>query len=136
MHNFNINKIWLSTQINRQRLINPIFSIYITSDDDGEFSLENIKNSLNNPKRPLYLGESDDVVNILNLSIVNIDESVSSNISSILPNLYSNSQLVKIPYNLKFNNNEDNFLLCSIPNSKLDKPVDCFTYNGENFVFL
>lgn len=135
--NYEINKIWLSTQINRQRLINPSFSIVLTSDvEEGEFSLSNIKKSLINPKRPLYLGESDDIVDILNISLIEINESYSSEISSVLPGLYSNSELIKIPCSLKFDKENEFLKLCSIPNGKLDKSVDCFNYNGENFVFL
>ena len=132
---YNINKIWLSTQINRQRLIEPNYSIYIVSTDD-EFSLSNIKNALENPKRPLYIGESDDVVNILNISLVNIEPTTSSLISSIIPGLYSNSDLIKLPTNLKFNAEKEFYTLCSIPKGELDIAIDCFEYNGERFVFL
>lgn len=135
--NYEINKIWLKTQINRQRLISPSFSIYILSNDENsEFSLKNIKDSLENPKRPLYLGENDDVVNILNISLVDIKKNKSSHISSVLPGLYSNTELVNIPSNLKFDIEKDYLTLCSIPKGKLDCEVDCFTYCGENFVFL
>lgn len=130
-------KPWLSTQIIRQRLINPYFSIYVLSDiDTGEFSLENIKKALEDPKRPLYIGESDDVVNILGISIVDIEENVSNNISSILPGIYSNCELIKIPSNLKFDTENEFYTLCSIPNGDLDQEVECYSYDGENFVFL
>ena len=135
--NFNYCKTWLNTQINKQRLINPYFSIYIISEDQrGEFSLKNLKKSLMNPKRPLYLGESDDIVNILNISIVEINENTSSNISSILPGIYSNSELVKIPTNIKFDDTKNYFTLCSIPKGNLNESIECYECNGENFVFL
>lgn len=134
--NFNINKIWLSTQINRQRLINPFFSIYLISNDNDEFSLENIKNALLNPKRPLYIGESDDLVNILNISIIEIETNESSLISSVIPGVYQNCDLVKLPTNLKFNKEEEFFTLCSIPKGELNENVGCYEYCGVNFVFL
>ena len=128
---------WISTQIIRQRLINPYFSIYVLSDlDEGEFSIENMKMALENPKRPLYIGESDDVVNILNLSIVDIEENKSNKISSILPDIYSNCELIKIPSNLKFDTENEFYTLCSIPNGDLDQEVECYSYDGEYFVFL
>lgn len=134
---FNYNKSWLSTQINKQRLINPYFSIYVISEDqNGEFSLENLKKALISPKRPLYLGESDDVVNILNISIVEINKTCSSNISSIVPGIYQNSDLIKIPTNIKFDKSKENFTLCSIPHGDIGKSIECFEYDGENFVFL
>lgn len=134
--NYEANKTWLSTQINRQKLINPLYTIFILSNDkNGDFSLENIKFHLKNPKRPLYIGESDDVVNILNMSIVNINKNKSSSICSVLPGLYSNSELIKIPVNNKYDN-KPCLSLCSIPNGDLDELVDCYCYNGENFVFI
>lgn len=136
--NYEINKTWLSTQIIRQRLIEPYFSIYILSDleNDEEFSLKNIKKALEDPKRPLYIGESDDVVNILGMSIVNIEENISNNISSVLPDIYSNCELIKIPSHLKFDTENEFYTLCSIPNGDLDQEVECYSYDGENFVFL
>ena len=134
--NYHINKFWLSTQINRQRLINPLFSIYIISENDDEFALENIKNALLNPKRPLYIGESDDLVNILNISIVEINSTASSSISSIIPGIYQNSDLVKLPTHLKFDKNHEFFTVCSIPKGELNEAVECYECNGENFVFL
>lgn len=134
---FNHEKIWLSTQINKQRIINPYFTIYIISNDKtGEFSLNNIKNSLMHPKRPLYLGESDDIVNILNISIVEINETISSNISSIIPGIYENSELINIPTNIKFNKLNEYFTLCSIPKGDLNKSINCYEFDGETFVFL
>lgn len=135
---YNLNKAWISTQINRQKIINPKYSIYITSDDDGEWSLQNIFNHLNNPKRSLYIGESDDVVNIINIEIVNINEEESNNISSVLPDIYSNTDLIKIPTNLKYNldSSKEPYSICAIPKGSLDQTVDCYSYNGESFVFL
>lgn len=134
---FNYNKTWLSTQINKQRLINPYFSIYLISEDKtGEFSLENIKKYLINPKRPLYIGESDDIVIINNVSIVDIEKNVSSKVDSIVPGIHQNSNLIKLPINIKFDTSKDNFTLCSIPNGDLNSPIECYEYDGENFVFL
>lgn len=133
---YNINKVWLSTQINRQRLIEPKYSIYILSNDDKDFSLKNIENALKNPKRPLYLGESDDVVDILNISMVNIKKTTSSSISSVIQGLHSNSDLIKLPTNLKFNTEKDYYTLCSIPKGEIDNIIECYEYDGEKFVFL
>ena len=135
---FDINKNWISTQISRQRLISPYFSVFIISDleEDSDFSLQNIKKALENPKRPLYIGESDDVVNILNISLVDIEVNTSSNISSVIPGLYANSELVKIPSNIKYDDKKEYLTLCSIPKGYLDCEIDCFTYDGENFVFF
>ena len=90
---------------------------------------------LKNPKRPLYIGESDDMVDITNIEIVDVDKIISSNISSVLLGVYNNSELVKVPLNLKYAIDNSN-KICSIPKGKLDEQIECYTYNGENFVFL
>lgn len=135
---FNLNKQWISTQIYRQKLVNPSFTIYLISNEkEGEYSIENIYKYLNNPKRSLYIGESDDVVIINNIDIINIEKTFSSHISSIIPGIYSNSELVKVPINLKFNKDNDIYKVCSIPNNNdLNHEIECYTYEGENFVFI
>lgn len=137
---YNLNKKWINTQINRQRLVGPKYTIYINSSENSEYSLENIYNHLKNPKRPLYLGESDDVVNVNNLEIkeINDDLIMSSKIDSIIPGVYTNSQLVKIPLKLKNDipDEKGHNLTCSIPQGELEKKVSCFESEGENIVFL
>lgn len=138
---YNLNKKWISTQINRQRLIMPKYTIYIRSNDqNGEYSIGNIYNHLKNPKRPLYLGESDDVVNINDIAIleINDNEVVSSKIDSVIPGVYTNSQLVKIPIKLKNDipDEKGHNLICSIPKGELEQEKSCFESEGETIVFL
>lgn len=136
INGYNLNKDWISTQIYKQKIINPNFTIFISSTDlNGEWSIQNIMKCLKNPKRPLYIGESDDMVDITNIEIVDVDKIISSNISSVLLGVYNNSELVKVPLNLKYAIDNSN-KICSIPKGNLDEQIDCYTYNGENFVFL
>jgi|GEM_PF-2700981 CRISPR-associated Cas5-like protein len=141
-HNaYEINKKWISSQINRQRLIMPKYTIYIRSiDKNGEYSLENIFNHLKNPKRPLYLGENDDIVDVANIEIIETSDDVtkSSKINSIIPGIYTNCQLVKIPVELKndITKNKEHTLICSVPEGELDCEISCFEVEGDNIVFL
>lgn len=136
---FNLNKTWLSTQIHRQKIINPIFTIYLYSNiDDGEWSIKNIYNNLKNPKRSLYIGESDDVVNILNLEIVELNQTNNSKIHSVIPGIYENSELVKVPTKLKYDVSHPNehYKICSIPKGDINESLESYSYNGENIVFI
>ena len=136
INGYNLNKEWISTQIYKQKIISPNFTVFISSKDlNGEWSIQNIMNYLKHPKRPLYIGESDDIVDITDIEIVNVNKIFSSNISSVLLGAYNNSELVKIPLNLKYALDDSN-KICSIPKGNLDKQIECYTYNGENFVFL
>jgi len=137
---FNLNKQWVSTQIHRQRILNPKFRVYICSEENDDFwGLNNIFNVLKNPKRPLYIGESDDVVNILNLEIVELNENKhNSKIHSVLPGIYANSELVKIPIKLKYDIDHPNnhYKICSIPKGDINESIESYSHNGENIVFL
>lgn len=136
---YKLNKKWIRTQINRQKLINPKYTIYIRSyDDNGEYSLENILNYLKKPKRPLYLGESDDIININKAEIIEMSEEMSSKIDSVIPGVYTNSQLVKIPIKLKNDipDEKGHNLICSIPHGELEQELSCLNASGENIVFL
>lgn len=141
INGYNLNKKWISTQINRQRLINPKYTIYLTSTDlNGQYSIKNLYSCLKSPKRPLYLGESDDVVivNKLEIKEVNDELTKSFKIDSVIPGVYTNSQLVKIPSRLKndFPDNKGHNLICSIPQGDLNQELPCFNVDGEHIVFL
>lgn len=138
---YNLNKKWISTQINRQRLIMPKYTIYIKSTDQkGEYSLENLCNHLKSPKRPLYLGESDDIVNFSKIELMNVDDELikSSKINSVIPGIYTNCKLIKIPIKLKndISDEEGHNLICSIPEGELNCELSCLKVNGDNIVFL
>lgn len=138
---YEINKNWESTQINRQRLISPKFTIYIRSTkENGEYSLESIYDHLKTPKRPLYLGENDDIVIVNKLEIKEVcDELIKSfKMDSVIPGVHTNCQLVKIPTRLKndFPNEKGHNLICSIPQGDLDQELPCFDVEGEHIVFL
>jgi CRISPR-associated Cas5-like protein len=136
---YEMRKYWLRSQVNRQRLIRPMYSIYIqSSDKTEEYSIENISAYLSDSKRPLYLGESDDVfeLRVYELIEVESDNNKSSQISSVLPGLYRNSQLVNVPVKLRYDPSEKHKLLCSIPHGDLGEDVPCINVFGENIVFL
>lgn len=137
---FNLNKSWINTQIHRQKIINPIFVVYINLETNELSLIKDIYNALKNPKRPLYLGESDDVVNILELELIELNKinDKKSDINSVLPGIYENSELVKIPVKLKYdiNHPNDHYKICSIPKGNINKSIESFSYNGENIVFL
>jgi len=138
---YEIRKYWLRSQINRQRLIQPSYTIYIrSSDESGGYSLSSLSSHLRNPKRPLYLGESDGMVEvgIEGDGIVEVEDDVytSSKISSVLPGIYQNTQLVKIPVKLRYDSSEKHNLLCSVPLGDIGKKVPCSNVYGEYIVFL
>ena len=138
---YRIDKKWMRTQINRQRLVQPKYTVYIHSTvESGEYSLESIFSFLRKPKRPLYLGDSDSLVDIRieGDGIVEAKGQIysSSKISSVLPGIYQNSRLVMIPVKLRYDLSEKQKLVCSIPNSDIGEKVSCISVGGEQIVFF
>lgn len=138
---FAIEKNWMRTQVNRQRLITPEYTIYVNSTDNDEYSLKNLSNALKNPKRPLYIGESDDLVDVVLegdgiIEVINTNHA-STKIASVLPDLYPNCQVVNIPIKLRHDKTDDNHsILCSILRGELEREISCVSVPGENIVFL
>ncbi len=137
-----IEKIWMKTQVTRQKLITPKYSVFLKSTDNAEHSLSNISEALRHPKRPLYLGESDDFV-IINMNkdeIMDVadKEIQSSQIKSVIPGIHTNSHVVKIPNTTREQENtaKEGSIIVSIPKGDIGKPIPCLEIDGENIVFL
>ena len=134
---YNINKSWQKTQVTRQRIILPYYTVLLISTNEDEYCIENIYNFLLNPKRPLYCGESDDVTITTIYPIAEIEnETKSSNITSIIPGVYPNSQIINIPISLRYQVIENPRIVCSIPRGNIGKEIKCYNLEGDNFVFL
>jgi len=130
--------VWQRTQVNKQKIIEPKYKVYIASKHkSGEYTLDAILKALSSPKRPLYLGESDDFVTITDISgPLDGIEDVSENISSIIPGIYEGCEIIHIVTDLRYNQDKESHRLCSIPKGTLAQKVDCINVLGENIVFL
>ena len=141
---YEIKRKWMRTQIVTQKLVSPRYTIFLKSGDlQGEYSLENISKYLRDPKRPLYLGKSDDLVSVLlkGDGIMESNGVQRSNISSIVPGIHAGCQIIEIPIKIRNdipgNTNTKNFkMTCSIPLSNLKHEVPCESVEGDNIVFL
>jgi CRISPR-associated protein Cas5 subtype I-B len=137
-----IEKIWMRTQVTRQKLIHPKYSIFLKSHDNAEHSLNNISEALRQPKRPLYLGENDDfvIINMHKDGIIDVEdkEIQSSKIKSVIPGIHTNSHVVKIPNTTREQENTAKLgsIIVSIPKGDIGKHISCFEIDGENIVFL
>jgi len=142
---YNIYKKWNSTQVIKQRIIKPQYFVYIKKKNHNKsnLSLKDIEESLKRPKRPLYIGESDDFVNIKSRMITSdkIKENIKSDqISSLVPGAYPNCELCNIPVRLRYEKKDvdKSKILCSIPkqNTSFSEKLNCTKVDGEYIVFL
>ncbi|HDD44380.1 MAG TPA: CRISPR-associated protein Cas5 [Candidatus Desulfofervidus auxilii] len=113
-------------------LIEPKYRIYLV----GEENLINkISEKLENPERPLYLGQSDDLVDINNFQVVNIEKTQSNKIWSVVEGVYNGCEIVKLPYRFINNGKDIEMRVFSVPEEfplKLEKNVECFRLGEEN----
>jgi CRISPR-associated protein Cas5h len=94
-----------SSPMFREFVVNPKYKIYLGGDED---IIKNIYNALKFPERSLYLGQSDDLVDI-GLSLpINISEIETNQINSIVDEIITpDSKIEKIPY--KFHKDRENY---------------------------
>jgi CRISPR-associated protein Cas5h len=120
-------------------LIKPEYVIYLQSDNNGEYSNLNLYKCLQNPARPLYLGESDDILDIKVNYIDDFKDSIikSVTVDSIVPGIMPNSTQVYIPVSLRFQAEAKVYKkIVSIPKGNFDKEIECFEYGKYKFVFI
>lgn len=122
----------------RQKLVGASYLVYIKS---SEILLEEAKSALMNPYWSLYLGESDDLVDVVSPEIVEVDKVSVERIHSIIPRFAEGCRLVKVPY--RFNKQGSSWhveqQLYSIPPKdkgiKLSEPKLAYSIEGRNILF-
>jgi len=126
-------RLWAfpSSPMFREFLVNPIYRCFFVG---NEKTIERIKVKLRNPERYLYLGQSDDMVNVDNIKVFNTIETRSSEIWSIIEGVYKGCEVVKIPYKFREDGRYLFYKTVSIPFDfplELDEEVYCYpTDNG------
>lgn len=129
-------KIFPSSPMFKEFLVSPVYDIYIAGDSEH---IKKIYDALKNPKRPLYIGGSDEFVDLDISELFNIEKINSNEFSCILEGIHENSVIEKIPY--KFIQNGRNFSLeyktVSIPqtNSRSEE-IQLHDFNGEKVAIL
>jgi CRISPR-associated protein Cas5h len=112
-------------------LVNPAYTIYLGGDEQ---LLEGIKDALQNPSRPLYLGQSDDVVDVKVSSVIKTEKKLSGKVDSIFPGIKDNCEILKLPY--KFQGEETLIYspVLSLPASfpyTLGEEIEVYTFDSQ-----
>lgn len=128
------NRVFPSSPIFKEFLISPKYDIYIAGDSE---LIINIHEALKNPKRDLYIGSSDDLVDLEIFDCIDISSSYDVP-CTVMEGLVENSCLEKIPY--KFHWNGKSFTLeekiVSVPNGVISEKMEGFDFYGENVVLI
>lgn len=125
-----------STPMFKSFLVNPQYRIYLA----GERKLiTEIAGKLENPERPIYLGQSDDMVDICNVIPVEIHEEENSILSSAVEGVIENCEVIKVPYRFVDKGEHVEMKVMSVPRElplELGKEIKCWKFDtGHIFLF-
>ena len=122
----------------RQKMICVQYTVYFKAPEDQ--LIEGCQ-ALLSPHWPLYLGESDDLVDVLSPRIIEVEPTLADRIHSIIPGLKQGCRLVKVPNRFVKQGKSWHVeqQLYSIPPEKegiqLSEPKLAYSIEGRNIVF-
>lgn len=125
-------KVFPSSPMFKEFLVLPSYDIYIAGDDN---KIDDIYDALLHPARPLYLGASDDLVDIEPSKPVEIKKVITKEITGVIEGIHENCFVERIPY--KFIKKGKDFSLeyktISIPETAittLKEEIECWNFDG------
>jgi len=126
------------TTLIRQKLLGSCYNVYLKAKPD---LLEDAKHALEDPKWPLYLGESDDLVDVVSPHIVTESLKPVQQIHSVVPGIVEGCRLVNIPvryYQIEKRWVAD-YRIYSLPPDKdgieIAQTINAYTIEGRNIIF-
>lgn len=123
-----------SAPIFKEFLVRPSYEIFIVGDQE---IIAGLSGALSDPKRPLYLGGSDELVEVGYSEPLAIEESTASEIHSVVEGVHPNSIVEKLPYKFTKRGRDYSleYLTVSIPQNNvidLPEPAKCFVFEDVN----
>lgn len=122
----------------REYVVNPKYKAYLGG---GEDIIGKIFNAMQTPERPLYLGQSDDLVDVTTFQSFDIEEIESDYVDSVVEEIVPGATIEKLPYKFFEENGKYSveFKLVSIPKSipiKLSSKKNLYRYLDKNIQIL
>lgn len=95
-----------SSPMFREYIVNPKYKIYLGGDGD---IINKIHDAVKNPERPLYIGQSDDLVEIRASSAIQINEIETDRVDSVIVDdtIIPDSIIERVPY--KFHKEKEKY---------------------------
>jgi len=128
-----LRRVFPSSPMRKEILLKPAYVVFLVGNDA---LIASIYESLINPSRPLYLGQSDDFVDIASIAEpVKVDEKTNSSISSMIEGIYPRCEVVRLPYKYNFNGEASiTYKTFSLPSEfpyKSPKEISCYAFDQE-----
>ncbi|MCK6468807.1 MAG: CRISPR-associated protein Cas5 [Candidatus Brocadia sinica] len=132
-------QIYPSSPMYKELLVNVSMKIYLGIEDGDYFNL--IVNALSNPARPLYIGQSDDMVvisDIKGFDTVKKDSALS--LMGIALGIHNDCELARLPYKFKDLSTLEYTPVLSVPKPDnpitLKEPAECYYFGDEGVLLL
>lgn len=91
----NYKRTFPSAPIHREFLIQPSYTIYLIS---GQDEIEKLRRALENPARPLYFGNSENLVDVSVSEPKEVEKVESKKVNTIAEGVHPDSLVEKLPY--------------------------------------
>jgi CRISPR-associated protein Cas5h len=122
-----------SAPMHREFLVKPRYGIYLVGEDSV---IEEIAEALKFPERPLYLGQSDDMLDFTHPRMVEVQETKSDELDSIAEGVHPGCDVLRLPR--RFIPEGDGwsleYLLVSLPKGgklKAATPIQCMRFEEK-----
>ncbi len=127
------NRVFPSSPIFKELLVAPTYRIFLAGD---EGKIKQIYNALQNPERPLYLGISDDMVDIEISKLIEIMETKTTQVTGIIGGIHEKCAVENLPYKfIKKKHFSIEYKTVSIPYAPtivLKEEVNCWQFSNDN----
>jgi len=115
-------------------LVKPSYEIFLVGDQE---IIAGLYEAISDPKRPLYLGGSDELVEIEYSKPTMVREITASEVHSAVEGVHPNSIVEKLPYKFTKRGRDYSleYLTVSVPQADaidLSDPVKCFVFGSVN----
>lgn len=117
-------------------LVNPRYRIYLAGEDE---LIREIQLRLKDPERVCYLGQSDDMVDVYDVVLVEVQKERSAVISSVVEGVHENCEIIKVPYRFVNEGKDVEMKVISVPRKlpvRFDKDLDCWQFDTGNVVLV
>lgn len=129
----NYKRNFPSAPMYQEFIVQPSFNIYLISEKD---KIMKIQGAIMDPRRPLYLGNSENLVTLKSSEVINVSKENENTTSTVIEGFHKNSYVEKLPY--KFLKIRKRFQLeyktVSIPKKEkieLSEERELFDFDGE-----
>jgi len=128
-------RLFPSSPMFKEFLVNPKYRVFIVGEEP---LISKLYKKILNSERPLYLGKSDDFVDIQQIKFISdieLKKKKSNKIWGLVGGIQKGCEIIKLPYKFSDDGKSLEQILVSVPSKQpilLEKKVESHEFNGKN----